>query len=391
MALAVDTLSLGPIGTNCYLVRPTAWLAEAVVVDPSGDAAELRLRLARRGRAARRSWSRTATGTTSSASPTWRRAPARRCTCPRASAIARGPVGILGRAPWRSARTRRRCCSRRRDARPGGHHVRGRSPSPATRPPTSPTTPTAALFSGDVLFAGSVGRTDLPGADWDTLLDSIRRWSSAIRRRRSSTRATARDDARRRARAQPVPRRASRARERASRRRAGRTTSCRPSSRSGGSSERWSELCALYGYRPIQTPVFEDTELFARTSGRGLGRRAEGDVHVHRPRRPLADAAPEATAPIARAYVEHGLHREPQPVKLYTIAPMYRYGAPGRGRYREHWQLVGRGDRLRRPGDRRRADPALRHAAPPARRHGVPAGAELDRRRARADPRTSSG
>src|SRR4051794_18677163 len=48
---------------------------------------------------------------------------------------------------------------------------------------------------------------------------------------------------------------------------------------------------------------------------------------------------PEGTAPIARAYVEHGLTQEPQPVKAYTIAPMYRYGRPGRGRYREHWQL----------------------------------------------------
>jgi histidyl-tRNA synthetase len=48
---------------------------------------------------------------------------------------------------------------------------------------------------------------------------------------------------------------------------------------------------------------------------------------------------PEGTAPIARAYVEHGLASEPQPVKAYTIAPMYRYGRPGRGRYREHWQL----------------------------------------------------
>jgi histidyl-tRNA synthetase len=48
---------------------------------------------------------------------------------------------------------------------------------------------------------------------------------------------------------------------------------------------------------------------------------------------------PEATAPIARAYIQHGLHREPQPVKLYTIAPMYRYATPQRGRYREHWQL----------------------------------------------------
>ena len=49
---------------------------------------------------------------------------------------------------------------------------------------------------------------------------------------------------------------------------------------------------ALYGYRRIQTPGFEDTGLFERTVGRGLRRRAEGDVHVHRPQRPLADAAP---------------------------------------------------------------------------------------------------
>jgi histidyl-tRNA synthetase len=54
--------------------------------------------------------------------------------------------------------------------------------------------------------------------------------------------------------------------------------------------------------------------------------------------RPLT-LRPEATAPICRAYVEHGMHREPQPVKAYTIAPMYRYGAPGKGRYREHYQL----------------------------------------------------
>jgi histidyl-tRNA synthetase len=48
---------------------------------------------------------------------------------------------------------------------------------------------------------------------------------------------------------------------------------------------------------------------------------------------------PEATAPICRAYIEHGLHREPQPQKLYTIGPMWRYERPQRGRHREHWQL----------------------------------------------------
>jgi histidyl-tRNA synthetase len=97
-------------------------------------------------------------------------------------------------------------------------------------------------------------------------------------------------------------------------------------------------LCDLYGYRPITTPVFEDTALFERTSGAG------SDV-VQKEMYTFADRSdrsltlrPEGTAPICRAYVEHGLHREPQPAKLFTIASMYRYGAPGKGRHREHWQ-----------------------------------------------------
>jgi histidyl-tRNA synthetase len=98
-------------------------------------------------------------------------------------------------------------------------------------------------------------------------------------------------------------------------------------------------LAGLYGYRPIQTPVFEDTDLFARTSGQGSDVvQKEMYTFTDRSDRSLT-LRPEGTAPIARAYVEHGLHREPQPQKLYTIASMYRYSAPGRGRYREHWQL----------------------------------------------------
>jgi histidyl-tRNA synthetase len=97
-------------------------------------------------------------------------------------------------------------------------------------------------------------------------------------------------------------------------------------------------LCALYGYRPIATPVFEDTGLFERTSGAGSDVvQKEMYTFSDRSDRSLT-LRPEATAPICRAYVEHGLHREPQPQKLFTIGTMYRYGAPGRGRYREHWQ-----------------------------------------------------
>ena len=99
------------------------------------------------------------------------------------------------------------------------------------------------------------------------------------------------------------------------------------------------EVTALYGWGRIQTPGFEDTALFERTSG------AASDV-VHKEMYTFSDRSdrsltlrPEGTAPICRAYVEHGMHRDPQPVKAYTIAPMYRYGAPGKGRYREHYQL----------------------------------------------------
>jgi histidyl-tRNA synthetase len=99
------------------------------------------------------------------------------------------------------------------------------------------------------------------------------------------------------------------------------------------------EQCAQYGWSRVSTPGFEDTALFERTSG-------EASDVVHKEMYTFEDRGdrsvtlrPEGTAPIARAYVEHGLFQEPQPVKAYAIAPMYRYARPGRGRYREHWQL----------------------------------------------------
>jgi histidyl-tRNA synthetase len=98
-------------------------------------------------------------------------------------------------------------------------------------------------------------------------------------------------------------------------------------------------LCALHGYRPIQTPVFEDTALFQRTSGQGSDVvQKEMYTFEDRSGRSLT-LRPELTAPICRAYLEHGLHREPQPQKLYMIATSYRYGRPQRGRHREFWQL----------------------------------------------------
>jgi histidyl-tRNA synthetase len=99
------------------------------------------------------------------------------------------------------------------------------------------------------------------------------------------------------------------------------------------------EQCTQYAWSRISTPGFEDTGLFERTSG-------EASDVVHKEMYTFEDRGdrsvtlrPEGTAPIARAYVEHGLAHEPQPIKAYAIAPMYRYSRPGRGRYREHWQL----------------------------------------------------
>ena len=98
-------------------------------------------------------------------------------------------------------------------------------------------------------------------------------------------------------------------------------------------------LCAAYGYGRITTPLFEDTELFTRTSGAGSDVvQKEMYTFTDRGERSLT-LRPEGTASVARAYIEHGLHREPQPVKTYLIGPMYRYAAPQRGKFREFWQL----------------------------------------------------
>jgi glyoxylase-like metal-dependent hydrolase (beta-lactamase superfamily II) len=174
VALHVEQLPLGAIGTNTYVVRRDSSAAEAAVVDPSGDAVELRLHLARRGT---------------------------RCA---GILVTHGHwdhlVGVADLAEGTGAPVHM----------PEGERVLLESPAGFTPPGVTlrPYTPDVllsggetvevagvafdvlsvpghspahvayhadgCLFSGDVLFAGSVGRTDLPGADWDTLVGSIR-------------------------------------------------------------------------------------------------------------------------------------------------------------------------------------------------------------------------
>jgi histidyl-tRNA synthetase len=99
------------------------------------------------------------------------------------------------------------------------------------------------------------------------------------------------------------------------------------------------EILTRAGYEPFETPIFEDTEVFAR----GVG---ESTDIVQKEMFSFEDKAgrsltlrPEATAGICRAYVEHGMHKLPQPVKVWTAGPFFRHEAPQAGRFRQFTQI----------------------------------------------------
>jgi histidyl-tRNA synthetase len=99
------------------------------------------------------------------------------------------------------------------------------------------------------------------------------------------------------------------------------------------------ELFERAGYERIETPIFEDTELFAR----GVG---ESTDIVRKEMFSFDDLGgrsvtlrPEGTAPIARAYLEHGMQKLPQPVKLWYLGPYFRHERPQAGRFRQFNQI----------------------------------------------------
>ncbi|TML30088.1 MAG: MBL fold metallo-hydrolase [Actinobacteria bacterium] len=175
VSLVVDAYPLGRAGTNCYVVRAERGAPEAVVVDPGAEAARLRLELAGFGT---------------------------RCA---AILITHGHWDHLGGvadlaegtgAPVHMAEDERTLLEDINSFVPQGVHLRAYTPDvllqgdetlelagitfetlrvPGHSPAHLAYHAKGCLFSGDVLFAGSVGRVDLPGADWDTLVDSIRR------------------------------------------------------------------------------------------------------------------------------------------------------------------------------------------------------------------------
>ena len=108
---------------------------------------------------------------------------------------------------------------------------------------------------------------------------------------------------------------------------------------------RWIEdtarlVAARYGYQPLEIPAYEHTELFARGVGAGTDI-VEKEMFTFRPR-PDSDSLtlrPEFTAGFARAYLQNGMGSWPQPVKVYTIGPVFRYERPQANRFRQHSQF----------------------------------------------------
>lgn len=174
MPPVVERYELGPIRTNCYVVRKERGASEAVVVDPGGDAARLRLELARMSSA---------------------------CA---AILITHGHWDHLGGvadlaegtgAPVYMAEDERTLLEDINSFVPAGMRLRPYMPDvllqgdetlglagmtfetlriPGHSPAHLAFHTDGCLFSGDLVFAGSVGRTDLPGGDWETLVASIR-------------------------------------------------------------------------------------------------------------------------------------------------------------------------------------------------------------------------
>ena len=103
--------------------------------------------------------------------------------------------------------------------------------------------------------------------------------------------------------------------------------------------EKAQEVAVYYGFKPIETPMLEQEDLITGGIGRGTDivdkeiytLKTKGGDHLA--------LRPEHTAPLMRAYIEHGMQNMPQPVMFYQYGPVFRHDKPQRGRYRQFWQF----------------------------------------------------
>lgn len=103
--------------------------------------------------------------------------------------------------------------------------------------------------------------------------------------------------------------------------------------------EKAQEVAVYYGFKPIETPVLEHEEILTSSIGEGTDiidkemytLRTKGGDHLA--------LRPEHTAPLMRAYIEHGMQTLPQPIMFYQYGPAFRHDKPQRGRYRQFWQF----------------------------------------------------
>jgi len=99
------------------------------------------------------------------------------------------------------------------------------------------------------------------------------------------------------------------------------------------------DICRLYGYQRIDTPIFEDTSLFQRSAGEFTDV-VQKEMYTFDDRGGNSlTLKPEGTPAVCRAYIQHGFANLSQPVKLYYISPIFRYERPQAGRYRQHYQF----------------------------------------------------
>jgi len=104
--------------------------------------------------------------------------------------------------------------------------------------------------------------------------------------------------------------------------------------------QRAEELSLRYGFQRIDPPLFEDTRLYLKGSGEASDFVVQKEMYtLEKDEGQSITFRPEFTPGVVRAYLEHGMHAGPQPVKLYSIGPIFRHDRPQAGRYRQHSQF----------------------------------------------------